>query len=170
MALFYRSIGRTYANFMNRCEVRRKRAAGRCDRPCDRKGYCGGDGQFFAGNVGYSCLWVFAVLAYMGIGLALQSTSGVAGISMPILGAVAAALFMGSAIGSIGGDIILISAFAIGLNFMTIIYPGAVNLGTCELFGVPYNSFLKYMLKYAIPLLLVATILLSIAPYIGLVF
>ena len=118
-------------------------------------------------------LWVFAVfavLAYIGIGLALQSTSGVAGISMPILGAVAAALFIGSAIGAVGGEIILISAFAIGLNFMALIYPGAVNLGTSELFGVPYDSFLKFMLKYSIPLLLAATVLLSAAPYLGLVF
>ncbi len=118
-------------------------------------------------------LWTFAIFAvgaYLLIGLALQSTSGVAGISMPILGAVASALFVGSAIGSIGGEIILISAFALGLNFMCLIYPGAVNLGTTEMFGVPYGTFVKFMLKYSIPLLLVGTILLSIAPYIGLVF
>jgi uncharacterized ion transporter superfamily protein YfcC len=117
--------------------------------------------------------WIFAVFAvgaYLLIGLALQSTSGVAGISMPILGAVAAALFMGSAIGAVGGEIILISAFTIGLNFMCLIYPGAVNLGTAEMFGVPYGTFVKFMLKYAIPLLLVATVILTLAPYIGLVF
>lgn len=118
-------------------------------------------------------LWIFgilAVLAYLGIGLAMQSTSGVAGISMPILGAVAGAQFAATAIGSQGGEIILISALAIGLSFMCIIYPGAVNLGVSEMYGVPYGTFLKSMLKYAIPLLILATVLLSIAPYIGLVF
>jgi len=47
-------------------------------------------------------LWTFApfaILAYLLIGLAIQSTSGVAGISMPILGAVVAALFLGGSIG-----------------------------------------------------------------------
>ena len=112
---------------------------------------------------------IFAVIAYLLIGLALQSTSGVAGISMPILGAVAAALFAGSAIGAGGGQVILISAFTIGLNFMCLIYPGAVNLGVSEMFGVPYGHYMKFMLKYSIPLLLLATVLLSLAPYIGLV-
>jgi len=113
---------------------------------------------------------LFAVGAYLLIGLALQSTSGVAGISMPILGAVAAALFAGSAIGTTGGEVILISAYAIGLNFMCLLYPGAVNLGTSEMFGVPYSDFLKFMLKYSLPLLIVSTVFLLLAPYIGLVF
>lgn len=117
--------------------------------------------------------WVFAVvavIAYVCIGIAMQSTSGVSGISMPILGAVAAALFAGSAIGSEGGGIVLISAFTIGLNFMCLIYPGAEVLGVSEIYGVPYSNYLKFMLKHAIPLLLIATIILSLAPYIGLVF
>ncbi|MDL2225769.1 hypothetical protein LJC20_06205 [Eubacteriales bacterium OttesenSCG-928-M02] len=113
---------------------------------------------------------VFAVIAYVGIGIAMQSTSGVSGISMPILGAVAAALFAGSAIGSEGGGIVLISAFTIGLNFMCLIYPGAEVLGVSEMYGVPYSSYLKFMLTHAIPLLLLATVILSLAPYVGLVF
>lgn len=117
--------------------------------------------------------WIFAVFAvgaYLLIGLALQSTSGVAAISMPILGAVASALFAATAIGAVGGEIILISAFTIGLNFMCLLYPGAVNLGTAEMFGVPYGHYLKFMLKVSLPLLIVATLLLTAAPYIGLVF
>jgi len=116
--------------------------------------------------------WVFpivAVGAYLLIGLALQSTSGVAGISMPILGPVAGALFAATAIGSIGGQVLLISAFTVGLNFMCLLYPGAVNLGVSEMFGVPFSNYIKFMTKCAIPLLIVATIVLSIAPMLGLV-
>lgn len=118
-------------------------------------------------------LWIFAVVAvasYLLIGLALQSTSGVAGLSMPILGAVASALFATSAIGAVGGEIVLISSFTVGLNFMTLIYPGAVNLGTAEMYGVPYNSYLKFVLKYGVPMLVVSTVVIALAPYIGLVF
>ena len=111
---------------------------------------------------------VFAVGAYLLIGLALQSTSGVAGISMPILGPVAAALFAASSIGAVGGEVILISAFTVGLNFMCLLYPGAVNLGVSEMYGVPFSNYIKFMTKCVIPLLIVSTIILSIAPYIGL--
>jgi len=118
-------------------------------------------------------LWTFApfaILAYLLIGLALQSTSGVAGISMPILGAVVAALFFNEAIGAAGGGVILISAFTIGLNFMTLLYPGATNLGTIELFNVPYSNYLRFMFRYSLPLLIAATVLLSLAAALGLVF
>ncbi len=117
-------------------------------------------------------LWifgVFAVLAYIGIGVFLQSTSGVAGISMPILGAVAAALFATSAIGAAGGQIILIAAFNLGINFMCLIYPDATNLGTLHLFNVPFGKYVKFMLFYTIPLLILGTLIIAIAPYIGLV-
>lgn len=116
-------------------------------------------------------LWVFALfatLSFMLIGLFLQSTSGVAGISMPILGAVASALFSASNIGSTGGQIILISAFTIGLNFMTSIYPESVILGTLEFYNVPYDRYLKFMLKRMIPLLLIGIIIISLATYFGL--
>ncbi|MCL1787857.1 MAG: hypothetical protein FWG38_07695 [Defluviitaleaceae bacterium] len=118
-------------------------------------------------------LWTFApftILAFMGIGLALQSTSGVAGISMPILGAVVAALFAGEAMGTVGGGVILVSAFTIGLNFTGLLYPSATNLGTIELFNVPYNEYLKFMVKYSLPLILIATVLLSLAAWVGFVF
>lgn len=112
---------------------------------------------------------IFAVGAYLLIGLALQSTSGVAGISMPILGPVAAALFGATAIGAVGGQIVLISAFTIGLNFMCLLYPGAVNLGVCEMFGVPYGHYMKFMTKGVVPILIIATVILAVAPYLGLV-
>ena len=118
-------------------------------------------------------LWTFApfaILAYLLIGLAIQSTSGVAGISMPILGAVVAALFVGQAIGREGGGVILVSAFTIGLNFTNLLYPGPTNLGTSELFGVPFNHYLKFMFIYSLPLLIAATVLLSLAAAIGFVY
>ncbi len=117
-------------------------------------------------------LWIFAVvavLAYIGIGFFLQSTSGVAGLTMPILGAVAAGLFTATSIGVVGGQIILIGAFIVGINFMCAIYPTGTLMGTLQLFGLPYEHYLKFSLKYYIPLLLAGTVILSIAPYIGLV-
>ena len=118
-------------------------------------------------------LWTFApfaIFAFLLIGLAIQSTSGVAGISMPILGAVVAALFAGQAIGTVGGGVILVSAFTIGLNFTNLLYPGPTNLGTAELFNVPYDKYLKFMFVYSIPLLIAATALLALAAFIGFVY
>ncbi|QIK69516.1 YfcC family protein [Erysipelothrix sp. HDW6C] len=117
-------------------------------------------------------LWVFgifAIAAYVLIGIFLQSTSGVAGISMPILGAVAAALFTASSIGTEGGQILLISAFAAGVNFMSGIYPSATLMGTLELVNVPYDKYLKFALKILLALLFVSAIIIAIAPYIGIV-
>lgn len=117
-------------------------------------------------------LWVFgifAIAAYVVIGIFLQSTSGVAGISMPILGAVASALFVGSAIGSAGGQIILISAFVAGVNFMSCLYPSATLMGTLELVNVPYDKYLKFTLKILIVMLIVSAIIISVAPYIGII-
>ncbi|CAM3650915.1 YfcC family protein [Erysipelothrix urinaevulpis] len=117
-------------------------------------------------------LWIFgifAMAAYVLIGLFLQSTSGVAGISMPILGAVASALFVSSKLGAAGGQIILISAFAAGVNFMSGLYPGATLMGTLELVNVPYDRYLKFTVKILSVLLFAAAIIISIAPYLGLV-
>lgn len=117
-------------------------------------------------------LWVFgifAIIAYVLIGIFLQSTSGVAGISMPILGAVAAALFAASAIGAAGGQIILISAFTVGVNFMSCLYPSATLMGTLELVNVPYDRYLKFTLKILIVLLIASAIIISIAPYMGII-
>ncbi|WP_423364502.1 YfcC family protein [Mycoplasma sp. P36-A1] len=117
-------------------------------------------------------LWVFAIVAifaFMAIGVFLQSTSGVASISMPILGAVAAAIFAATSSGEIGGQIILMSAFTIGLNFTSCIFPSATVMGTLELVNVPYNYYLKFVLKIYILLTIVGGLIISIAPYIGLV-
>ncbi|MCH3949519.1 MAG: YfcC family protein [Acidaminococcus sp.] len=114
--------------------------------------------------------WAFAIAAaasYLGIGFFMQSTSGVAGITMPILGAVAYALFQSAPIGSIGGQIMLISAFTIGLNFTSAIYPSATNMGTLELYKVPYNHYLGFILKADIAMLIVGVIIVSIAPSLG---
>jgi len=117
-------------------------------------------------------LWAFviaAVVAYLLIGIFLQSTSGVSGITMPIFGAVAMALFANSSVGSVGGQALLISAFTVGINFICGIYPESTNMGICEMANLPYNIFLKVWLKILIPMLIVATAIISVAPYIGLV-
>ena len=117
-------------------------------------------------------LWAFviaAVVAYLLIGIFLQSTSGVSGITMPIFGAVAMALFANSAVGSVGGQALLISAFTLGINFICGFYPESTNMGICEMANVPYNVFLKVWLKILIPMLIVGTAIISIAPYIHLV-
>lgn len=116
--------------------------------------------------------WAFSIaviLAYMGIGLFLQSTSGVAGITMPILGAVAIALFSTSKIGAIGGQILLISAFTMGINFMSAVYPSATVMGTISLYNVPYDRYLKFTLRMILPLIIVGAFILSISQYIGLI-
>lgn len=112
---------------------------------------------------------LFAVLAYMCIGFFLQSTSGIAGITMPILGAVTMGLFQNSDIGAIGGQAILISAFTLGVNFMSGIYPGAINMGTLELFHVPYNRYLKFLLKIYTPMLIIGTFIIAVSQFLGLV-
>lgn len=117
-------------------------------------------------------IWAFALAAvfvYILIGIFLQSTSGVAGITMPIFGAVAMALFASTATGTTGGQILLISAFTVGINFVCGIYPGATNMGIIEMANVPYSNYLKQFLKFEIPILVVAAIIITIAPYIGLV-
>ena len=116
--------------------------------------------------------WAFsiaAVLAYVGIGFFLQSTSGVAGITMPILGAVVMALFQTSSIGVIGGQILLISAFTLGLNFLSGLYPSATTMGTLELFNVPYERYLKFVIKIFLTMLVAGCALLSFSQFLGLV-
>ena len=117
-------------------------------------------------------LWAFVVAAiavYLMIAIFLQSTSGVAGITMPIFGAIALALFASSAAGGTAGQVLLISSFTCGVNFICGIYPEATNMAMCEMTGTPYPIYLKTMLKTLIPMLVVAAVIISIAPYIGLV-
>lgn len=87
---------------------------------------------------------------------------------MPILGAVAYALFQSAPIGSTGGQIMLLSAFTIGLNFTSAIYPSATNMGTLEIYQIPYDTYLSFMLKIDIILLVVGVAVLSVAPMVGL--
>ncbi len=116
--------------------------------------------------------WAFVVaclLAYLAIGFFLQSTSSVAGITMTMLGAVAGALFISNAaIGEVGGQIMLISCFTVGINFMSGIYPGATTMGTLDLVKVPYDIYLRFMLKMTVPLLILSAVIISLAPYLGL--
>ena len=117
-------------------------------------------------------LWAFVVAAiavYLMIALFLQSTSGVAGITMPIFGAIALALFSSTAAGGIAGQVLLISAFTCGVNFICGIYPEATNMAMCEMTGTSYPTYLKTMLKTLVPMLVVAAIIISVAPYVGLV-
>jgi uncharacterized ion transporter superfamily protein YfcC len=88
---------------------------------------------------------------------------------MPIFGAIAIALFAASSAGGTGGQILLMSAFTCGVNFVCSIYPEATNMGICELTHVPYDRFVKSMIKISLPMLLIAAVIISIAPYVGLV-
>ena len=78
-------------------------------------------------------VWLFALAAvatYCVSALFIQGTSSTAGITMPILGAVALTLFADSQIGSAGGQMLLISCFTLGLNFTASgIYPEATKMG-----------------------------------------
>ena len=117
-------------------------------------------------------LWAFVIAAiavYLLIALFLQSTSGVAGITMPIFGAIALALFSTTNAGGVAGQVLLISAFTCGVNFICGIYPEATNMAMCDMTGTSYPTYLKTMLKTLVPMLVVAAIIISVAPYIGLV-
>lgn len=117
-------------------------------------------------------VWGFviaAVVAYILIGLLPLGTSSASGITMPVLGAVAMALFAGSTIGTEVGQMILVSAFTVGFNFWFVVYPNAPLMGTLELTNVPYERFLKFSLKYSTILLLAGTLVLIVSPYIGLI-
>lgn len=112
---------------------------------------------------------VAAVIAYILVGLLPLGTSSASGITMPVLGAVAMALFANNAIGTEAGQMILVSAFTVGFNFWFVVYPNAPIMGVLELTNVPYERFLKYSVKYATVLLVVGTAILMVSPYIGLI-
>lgn len=118
-------------------------------------------------------VWAFAmvaVLAYCVSALFIQGTSSTAGITMPIIGAVAMALFAGTAIGSEGGQMVLISAFTVGLNFTASgLFPEATKMGVLEITNVPYPIYLKHAIRIMVPLLLAATVIIMVSPYLGLV-
>lgn len=114
--------------------------------------------------------WAFSlavILSYVAIGFFMQSTSGVAGITMPILGAVAYALYETAPIGPVGGQVLLIASFTIGLNFTSALYPSATNMGTLELYKVPYDIYLRFILKGALLLLITGGLIVSVAPMLG---
>lgn len=114
--------------------------------------------------------WAFSLAvigSYVAIGFFMQSTSGVAGITMPILGAVAYALYETAPIGPVGGQVLLIASFTIGLNFTSALYPSATNMGTLELYKVPYDIYLRFILKGALLLLITGGIIVSVAPMLG---
>lgn len=117
--------------------------------------------------------WGFAIGAisiFILAALFIQSTSGMAGMMMPILGAIAMALFAGTTIGAEGGQMMLVSAFTVGINFMASgLYPDATKMGVLELTNVPYPTYLKEMSKIVIPLLVAAVIVIMVSPYLGLV-
>lgn len=118
-------------------------------------------------------VWAFAIaaiIAYCLIALFIQSTSSTAGITMPILGAVAMALFAPTAIGTEGGQMVLVSAFTVGLNFTASgLYPEATKMGVLELTNVSYSIFLKRAVKIMMLLLIAATLVIMVSPYLGLV-
>ncbi len=118
-------------------------------------------------------VWLFALAAvatYCVSALFIQGTSSTAGITMPILGAVALTLFADSQIGSAGGQMLLISCFTLGLNFTASgIYPEATKMGVLELTNIPYPTYVRHALKSLLPMLLAGTLLLMISPYIGLI-
>lgn len=116
-------------------------------------------------------LWAFVIAAiavYCLIALVLQSTSGVAGITMPIFGALAMGLFATASCGSVGGQVVLMSSFTVGINFVCGMYPESTNMGICEMVNMPYPVYLKTILKFTLPLLIVAAVIISVAPYVGL--
>jgi uncharacterized ion transporter superfamily protein YfcC len=116
-----------------------------------------------------SALQDVPVWAFILVGLLPLGTSSASGITMPVLGAVAMALFAGSSIGTEAGQMLLVSAFTVGFNFWFVVYPNAPLMGTLELTNVPYERFLKLSIKFSTVLLLVGTVVMIVSPYLGLV-
>lgn len=117
-------------------------------------------------------VWAFvivAVVAFILVGLLPLGTSSAAGITMPVLGAVAMALFTSSTIGIEAGQMLLVSAFTVGFNWWFCVYPNAPIMGLLELTNVPYERFLKFSVKFSATLLLVGTVVIIVAPYLGLI-
>ena len=118
-------------------------------------------------------VWLFAIAAvatYCISALFIQGTSSTAGITMPILGAVAFTLFAGTSIGSAGGQMLLVSCFTLGLNFTASgLYPEATKMGVLELTNIPYPTYLRHVIRILVPMLLAGTAVLVISPYLGLV-
>ena len=116
-------------------------------------------------------VWLFAIAAvatYCVSALFIQGTSSTAGITMPILGAVAFTLFADSRIGSAGGQTLLISCFTLGLNFTASgLYPEATKMGVLELLNIPYPTYIRHVIRILLPLLLAGTTVLMVSPYIG---
>ena len=117
--------------------------------------------------------WGFAIgaiIVFVIAALFIQSTSGMAGMMMPILGAIAIGIIWQVLPSVRGGQMMLVSAFTVGVNFMASgLYPDATKMGVLELTNVPYPTYLKEVLKILIPLLVVAAIIIMISPYLGLV-
>jgi len=61
----------------------------------------------------------------------------------------------------------LIAAFTIGLNFTSAIYPSATNMGTLEIYQIPYDRYLSFMLKIDMVMLIVGIAIVSVAPMLG---
>ena len=111
-----------------------------------------------------------AIILFIVAAIFVQSTSGMAGMTMPILGALAMAVFAGTNIGVESGQIMLVSAFTVGVNFMASgLYPEAAKMGVLELTNIPYSIYIKEVLKILIPLLIASIIVIMVSPYIGLV-
>ena len=71
------------------------------------------------------------------------------------------ALFAGTSFGAEGGQMMLVSAFTVGVNFMASgVYPDATKMGVLELTNVPYPTYLKEVLKILVPLLVVAAFII----------
>lgn len=117
-------------------------------------------------------MWAFAIAAlaaYILIGFVSQSTSACAGMTMPILGAVAYALFEGSAIGAAAGQMVLISCFTLGLNFTASgFFPEGTKMGVLDMTKIPYGTYCKEAAKILIPATAVGLIVLIASPYLGL--
>lgn len=125
--------------------------------------------QQFLSNVPTWAFVIAAVGTFMLIGLFIQSTSSVAGITMPILGSLAAVIFSGSMIGSNGGQLVLVSAFTLGINFITVVYPSPTIMGAIQLANVPYDRYLKLILRLIVPVVIAGVVVVLASAYLGFV-
>lgn len=126
--------------------------------------------DILSSSLGGVPLWAFSIAAiglFMVIGLFLQSSSGVAGLTMPIMGVVASSIFIGAGLSGQAGEIILISAYTLGLNFTAGVYPDATPMGVLELYEVPYDRYFKFHLKTYIMFIIAGALILLTSTFIA---
>ncbi|MFQ9288786.1 MAG: YfcC family protein [Intestinibacter bartlettii] len=99
---------------------------------------------------------IVAYLIYMALTFFIPSTSGLAGLSMPIFGPLAVSLGFSPEV--------IISIFSAGSGIINLVTPtSGVIMGTLAIAKVDYESWVKFVTKILIAIFIASALILSIA-------